>query len=211
MTRLELIQRLRRQVYGGFPSDDASITDNLVNAWVSDGIGIAAKKNYTDNLQLEGISFVNNSYYSTFKGIEITEDENFLYKVLLPQIPIGIGQNEGISRVVFKNLQNTISYPMVILSENQVGIQRGMRPIPNKILGYPEGKNLFAITDIILTQYTATVTMISGGDSTDMGSELNVPSDSINVIVEYVKSQLAFQRMQPVDNTNDGVDAIKTT
>lgn len=51
--------------------------------------------------------------------------------------------------------------------------------------------------------------MISAGDSTDLNSELNVPSDYFPVMVEYIKQQLMFERSVPVDGANDGRDAIK--
>lgn len=211
MTRIEFIERLRRQVYGSFPVDEADITNNLVNKWIIDGTGIAAKQNYKDNLQLEGVAFVNNSFYSTFKGISITKDEEFLYKFTLPEIPLGIGAVDGIARIVFKDGGGKISYPGIMLSENQVGIQRSMRPIPNKVLCYPEGTFCYVISTIILSQYTATATMISGGDATDLNSLLNVPSDYLVIIIEYCKAQLAFERNQPVDAQNDGSSQIRTT
>ena len=211
MQRIELIERLRRQVYGGFPADDSSITDNLVNKWIIDGTALAAKQNYKENIQIEGVGYVNNSFYSTFKGIAITADERNLYKFSLPSLPLGIGSTEGISRVIFKDASNSLSYPGVMLSESQVGYQRSMRPVQNKILCYPESGYCFIITPIIMTDYTAQVTLISGGDESDLTSNLNVPSDYINVIVEYCKAQLTFERNQPVNSANDGQDAIRTT
>lgn len=211
MTREIFIERLRRQVYGDFPSDDSTITDNLVNEWILDGTAIAAKKNYTDNFQLDGVAFVNNGFYSTFKALAITQDEQFLYKFSLPEIPLGIGSVDGISRVVFKDADNNVSYPGILLSENQVAIQRSMRPIPNKILCYPEGGSCFVITTLIMTPYTASVTMISGGDSTDLGSTLNIPGDYIPVIVQYIQQQLILERNQSVNAANDGNDSIRQT
>ncbi len=206
MIRSSFIERLRRQEYGGFPTDDAEITDNLVNEWIIDGCAIAAKKNYTDNFQLEGIGFVNNSFYSKFKGIAITVDERNLWKFTLPQIPIGIGASEGIATVIFKDSRSTLSYPGIPLSENQVGFVRSQRVIPNKILFYPEGIYCYVITPILMNNYTATLTMISGGDSTDLSSTLNIPSDYIPIIVQYVQQQLMIERKQPQDVTNDGQD-----
>ena len=51
--------------------------------------------------------------------------------------------------------------------------------------------------------------MVSGGDKTDLNSTLNVPSDYHEVMIEYLKKQLLFERMQPIDDVNDGRDAIK--
>lgn len=205
MTRRFFIERSLRQIYNGQPPDDSSVTPNLVNLWMADGTAIAAKKNYTDNFQLDGVGFVSNSFFSTFKGIAITKDEENLYKFTLPSIPLGVGAT-GETRILFKNGNNNLSYPAILLSEAQVGVQRGMRPIPNKILCYPEGGFAYAITPIIMTQYTATVTLISGGDATNLDSELNVPADYLPVIVEYIKAQLGFERMQKQNSANDGED-----
>ena len=92
MTRAEFIERTLRQIYGGYVSEDSSITPMLVNSWLNDAIALAAKTNYTDNLKLDGIGYVNNSFYTTFKGIAPTLDEINLWKLQLPQIPVGIGK-----------------------------------------------------------------------------------------------------------------------
>lgn len=206
MTRREFIERVLRQIYNGQPTDDLTITDNLVNAWLSDAIGIAAKKNYTDNFQLDGIGFVNNSFYSKFKALEIINDERFLWRFTLPEIPVGIGSTEGIATVVFKNSSKNVSYSGIPLSENQVGYVRGMRPIPNKILFYPEGTYCYVLSEILMSQYTATVTIISGGDSADFDSQLNVPPDYFPIMVQYIQQQLMIERKNIPDMANDGRD-----
>lgn len=206
MTRRQFIERTLRQIYNGQPSDDSNITDNLINFWLSDAIGLAAKQNYKDNFQLEGVGFLNNSFYTTFKGIAIVEDERNLYKATLPQLPLGIGATEGVSKAIFKNSRNELSFPAVLLSENQVAIQRGMRAIPNKILCYPEGLYFYIITPIIMTAYTVSVTMVSGGDATDLDSELNVPADYLPVCVAYIQQQLMLEKKQVPDLANDGRD-----
>jgi len=66
MTRYALIERILRQIYNGQPSDDSSITYNLVNQWLNDAIGLAVKKNYTDSIQMDGIAYINNSFYTTY-------------------------------------------------------------------------------------------------------------------------------------------------
>ena len=44
MTRNIFIERILRQIYNGQPSDDSSITYSLVNQWLNDAIGLAAKR-----------------------------------------------------------------------------------------------------------------------------------------------------------------------
>lgn len=206
MLRKGFIERVLRQIYNGQPTDDSSLTPNLINYWLNDAIAVAAKQNYKENIQIDGIGYLNNSFYTTFKGLAITQDENFLYKVVLPEMPLGIGRNEGVSSIKFKNSLNVVSYDGIPLSNAQVGFVRGQRKIPNKILYYTEGKFLFLMTSIVMTAYTAMVTMVSAGDSTDLDSTINVPSDYFPVIVEYIKAQIAFERAQVQDSTNDGVD-----
>ena len=209
MTRAVFIERTLRQIYNGQPSDDATITVNLVNVWLDDAIALAAKQNYKDNYQVDGISYVNNGFYTTFKGLEFEADEQFLWKVTLPQIPVGIGANEGISTFIVKYDNLNTSFPVIWIDQNQKTYYQSMRPIPNKIIAYSEGENVFLISTLLMDLYTAQVTMISGGDSSDLDSELNVPPDYFPVMVEYIKQQLMFERMQPLDNESDGQDAIK--
>jgi hypothetical protein len=207
LTRRQYVEQIRRQVYGGFPTSDAEITANLVNQWLNEGIGLAAKQSYVDSLKLEGIAYVNNSFYTTYKALAVSADENGVWKITLPHVPIGIGANEGISTIKFKSSIGEISYPVVTMTQNQLSFHRGMREIPNKLLAYSEGTFVYVMSSIILSQYTASVTMVSGGDSTNLDSVLNVPADYLPVITEYLKKQLQFERLQPVDATDDGMDA----
>lgn len=206
MTRKFFIERTLRQIYNGQPNADSNITVNLVNTWINDAIGLAAAKNYKDTYLIDGINYINNSFYTTFKGLAITKNENFLYKVALPQIPLGVGKNEGISTLQFKDSSNNVSFTAVPLSTNQVSFQSGMRPIPNKLLYYIEGDGAFVFTTLNLTTYTASVRMVSGGDSTDLNSTLNVPDDYLPIVVDYITKQLLLEHNQPVDVTSDGVD-----
>lgn len=211
-TRRQFIEQVRRLIYGSQPSNDAEITVELVNQWLDQAIGIAAKTNYTDSLKIDGIAYMNNSFYTTYKTLSVTEDEQFLWKITLPQIPVGIGENDGAENLIFKDSDSRqLSYPVIWITQRQRGFQRGMREIPNKILAYMEGKFVYVQSTIMLSSYTAQVTMISGGDSTDLDSTLNVPPDYFPVMLEYLKTQLMFQRTVPVDTANDGLDAITTT
>ena len=207
MTRNIFIERILRQIYNGQPSDDSSITYNLVNQWLNDAIGLAAKKNYTDGIQMDGIAYVNNSFYTTFTNLDIAAEpvDTVTYSVDLPQIPVALGKNEGIATLQFVGDKRT-SQTAIPLSMNQVAYIEQLRPIQNKILYWIEGKNIYIKSAIQLTSYKATIRMVSGGDSTDLESTLNIPDDYVPMIVEYIKGQLAFERSRPIDTSNDGVD-----
>jgi len=204
MTRQQLIEQILRQVYGGQPSDDSAITYNLVNQYINQGIGLAVKQNYKDSIQLDGVGYVNNSFYTTFKGLSISKDENFLWKIVLPEVPMGIGHNEGMANLRLKNSTNDVSLDCLPLSTNQKGYVQTMKNIPNKVLYYVEGSNALILSSLTLSQYTASVTLISGGDSTNLSSTLNVPADYIPMITNYAMQALMVERKQPQDQTNDG-------
>lgn len=212
MTRRQYIERIRRLIYGNQPPSEANITVGLVNNYLSDAIALAARTNYTDNLKLDGISAVNNSFYTTFKSLSVSSDEQFLWKITLPQIPLGLGETDGISTLIFKDSSSAqLSYPVILLSENQVSFQRGMRPIPNKLLAYPQGEFIYVMSTLMLSDYTANVTMISGGLSTDLDSTLNVPPDYFATMTEYLLKVLMIQKNQIQDVVSDGSDIVRST
>jgi hypothetical protein len=209
MTRYALIERILRQIYNGQPSDDSSITYNLVNQWLNDAIGLVVKKNYTDNIQMDGVAYVNNSFYTTFTNIDINAEsvDTVTYSIDLPIIPYALGRNEGVAMLQFVGDKKT-SQTAIPLSMNQVAYIEQLRPIQNKILYWIEGKNIYVKSSIPLTQYKATLRLISGGDSTDLNSTLIVPDDYMPMVIEYIKGQLAFERSRPIDQSNDGVDNL---
>ena len=209
MTRKIFIERILRQIYNGQPTDDSSITFNQVNQWLNDAIGLVVKKNYTENIQMDGVSYVNNSFYTTFTNLNITPElvDNLTYSIILPTIPYSLGRNEGVATLQFVGDKKT-SQTAIPISMNQVPYIEQIRPIQNKILYWIEGKNIFVRTTIPLSNYKATLRMISGGDSSDLSSNLIVPDDYVPMIVEYIKGQLAFERSRVIDQSNDGVDNV---
>jgi hypothetical protein len=130
----------------------------------------------------------------------------------LPEIPIGIGANEGVSTLELKDTTSgEISRPFVALTESQRSFYKNIRPIPNKVLYYYEGRYIYMISPLLLSLYTANVTMISGGDSTDLYGDLNVPPDYFPLMMDYLQKQLLLEKAQPLDDTADGEDFIQTT
>ena len=205
MTRYAFIERVLRQIYNGQPSDDSSITYNQVNQWLNDAIALAARKNYTDSIQMDGIAYVNNSFYTTFKSLPVVSENVTTFKVVLPVIPVALGKDEGVATLQFLG-EGKISQTAIPLSANQVGYIDSLRPIQNKLLYWIEGQNIFVKSSILLSQYTANVRMVSGGDSTNLQSTLIIPDDYVPMMIEYIKAQLAFERSRPIDTSNDGVD-----
>jgi hypothetical protein len=118
-------------------------------------------------------------------------------------VPLGIGVTEGVAAL--QVYQNNLSKAGVPLSTSQSVYQSQIRPIQNKYVYWYEGNKLYIKAGTIITNYKAKVRMISGGASTDLNSELNVPDDYIPVIVEYMRLLIA-NKQRPIEQTNDGVD-----
>jgi hypothetical protein len=207
MQRQTLIERILRQVYGGQPQDDSNITYGLVNQYLNDGVALAAKQSYGESIKIDGISYVNNSFYTTYKGLAPTTSDidEFAYRIQLPHIPYGIGKNEGVESLQFRSGAN-VSYQAYPLSIHELGFVDSLPWVPNSIGYWPEGEFIYVKTVLPLTTYTANVKMISGGDATDLTSTLNVPDDYIPLIIDYVSKQLTLERRVPKDVTNDGQD-----
>lgn len=204
ISRYELAERIQRVIYNGLPTDDATITIPVINLWINDGLAAAAKKNYAESLQIEGVAYINNSFYTTYKGLTITPDESQIWKFTLPQIPLGLGRNEGISTVQFK-ADGKVSFTAIPLSQNQVGYADTLRAVPNKIFYWNEGQTVYVKSAIQMNNYTATVRMVSGGNSSDLDSVLNIPDDYVADVIGYVVKLLMTERSQPIDTTNDGL------
>jgi len=209
MTRYQLIEQILRAVYGDQPRDDSTITPNLVNQYINQGLALAVHNQYKESLQIDGVSYINNSFYSTYKNIPIVQDQNLLWRVQLPSVPLAIGRNDAVAdvRLVKNNNEGIDGIP---LSINQKGYQFTMKRIPNRFLYYYEGDKLFILSSLLLNLYTANITLISGGgagnnSTTDLNSTLNAPEDIIPLIVEYVVKALMAMRQVPQDITNDGV------
>jgi len=205
ISRYVLAERIQRVIYNGLPPDDATITIPVINLWINDGIAAAAKKNYAESLQLDGVAYLNNSFYITYKDLTITPDESNLWKLSLPQIPLGLGKNEGISTIQFK-ANGRASFTAVPLSENQLGYVDSLKKIPNKVFYWNEGETVYVRSTLLLNNYKATVRMVSGGNSSDLDSVINLPDDYIADVVGYVVKMLLTERSQPLDQVNDGVD-----
>lgn len=210
-TRYTVIEQILRLIYGTQPNDDSSITFNLVNQWLNQAIGLAIKKNYTDNIQLDGVAYINNAFYTSFSDISITavpnNNNSALYQLELPQIPIALGKNEGIATLQFVSAEDKkTSHTAIPLSMNQVGYIDSIRPIQNKIVYWNEGKYCFIKSTLLLSKYKAKVRMVSGGDANDLDSTLIIPDDYMPTIIEYVKAQLAFEESRVIDTANDGND-----
>jgi hypothetical protein len=205
MTRKVIIEQIRRQYYGGIPSDDANLSENEVNAYLSQAIAYMAKVNYTDAIKLDGVENVSDAFYSTFKGLSILKDDDTqLYYATLPHPPLGLSRGYGISTVTFPVSTGLAKAPIPV-SPREVDYISEIKTPPSKIFYWAEGNLLWFKSYINLVGKFAIVRMVSAENS-DLNSVLNVPEEYIVDIINYVVNQLKFRKSIPADITNDGID-----
>jgi len=207
MTRKVLIEQIRRMYYGGVPNDDANLTENEVNQYISQAIAYIAKVNYTDNIKLDGIESISDAFYTTFKNLTVTKDNDTgYYYTTLPQPPVGLSRGYGISTVTFPVSTGLAKAPTPV-SPREVDYIEQIKLPPSKIFYWVEGKTLWFKSYVNLVTKTPIVRMISTENS-DLTAELNVPGEYISDIINWIMQQLRMRKGIPEDTTNDGLDKV---
>ena len=206
MTRKIIIEQIRRQYYGGVPSDDANLSENEVNMYLSQAIAYIAKVNYTDSIKLDGIENISDAFYATFKNISILKDDDTgYYYCTLPHPPLGLSRGYGISTVTFPAGTGNLAKAPIPISPRELDYLTEIKLPPSKIFYWAEGNLLYFKSYINLVGKFAIVRMVSA-ESNDFNSVLNVPEEYIADIINYVINQLKFRKSIPEDITNDGID-----
>jgi len=205
MTRKVLIEQIRRLYYGGTPSDDSNLTEKEVNHYINQAIAYIAKVNYTDAIKIDGIETVSDAFYTTFKNLAVAKDNDTgYYYATLPQPPLGLSRGYGIASVTFPVNTGLAKAPTAV-SPREVDYIEQIKLPPSKIFYWAEGNKLWMKSYTNLVGRFAIVRMISAENS-DMTAELNVPSEYISDIINWIMDQLKIRKQMPEDTTNDGVD-----
>jgi hypothetical protein len=205
MTRKVLIEQIRRLYYGGTPSDDSNLTEKEVNHYINQAIAYIAKVNYTDSIKIDGIETVSDAFYTTFKNLLVAKDNDTgYYYATLPQPPIGLARGYGISSVTFPINTGLAKAPTAV-SPREVDYIEQIKLPPSKIFYWAEGNKLWMKSYTNLIGKYAIVRMISAENS-DMTAELNVPSEYISDMINWIMNQLRVRKQMPEDTTNDGID-----
>lgn len=207
MTRRVLIEQIRRMLYGGPVTDDATVTEKEVNLYINEALAYMAKANYTDSIKLDGVETVSDVFYLTFKNLAITRDtDTGYYSLDLPQVPLGLARGYGISTVTFPTGTGLAKSPIPI-SVRELDYMDNLKQPPSKIFYWPEGKKLWFKSYTNLIGKLAIVRMVST-ESANLDDELNVPQEYITDIINLVMNQLRPRKGAPQDSTNDGLDKI---
>jgi hypothetical protein len=202
-TRRVLIELVQRQLSGGMISQDSDLSTGLINQYINSAVGYAAKAQYKEEIQLNGIENIADAFYSEFTGITITKDAvSGQYRATLPQQPVGIGVGWDISDFMLIAGSGAKIFASPI-SPREVHFLYELGTGCDEVYFWVNGliASLHACSDI--TKYKANVRMISS-QSSDLDAPMNIPDAYLPLIIEYIDKTLGFQMNMPIDSSEDG-------
>jgi hypothetical protein len=210
MTRKELCELIQMRLAGGMPSDDFPITLDEINLWLDHGIAASAMKNYTDGVQIDGLEFIGDAYYTTFKNLSLTKDTDSLYyTTTLPAAPIGVPRGYDITSAYIMKPEGGYSKAMLRVNPQQLDYYNELPKPKDAIEFWVEGKVMFVRTDtaFLLNNNKVAVRMAGSAGSRSLTAEALVPADAVPFVVDYVFKYFLQTDQMPKDLMNDGTNA----
>ena len=211
-TGKDFVQEVLYELYGGITGDDSRISERFVLTKLNDQIASLAVINAYTNNNLEGVTYADDYFYTTFSNITVSTDTagTGLKYALLPSHPISLPSERqyrvypvaargGISSTTFKMikagaLQRVISQPK--MKKVYCFVQDG------KMNFYvsPTLSPLFELNAINITMATAAV---------GMDTDLNLPQDMIALAKKNILAELRATIGTPQDRKNDGIEVLE--
>jgi hypothetical protein len=202
-TRRQVCELIIRRLAGGDPPAEFPIKVDEVNLWLNHGIFASSVKSYQDAVQYDGVEFVPDAYYTTFRNLALTQDADTGYwKATLPSTPGALPRGYDISTATIM-LQGRLSASMMRVSPQQIDSLYSL-PRPNGIFFWVEGNVLHIESRSDLTGKSAMVRMVSSEGTGSLDEEIKAPADAMDFIITYVYNKFAPLLNVPVDNNNDG-------
>lgn len=192
-------------IYNGIPTEDATITVNLVNQYLNDGIAAAAIAAYEKEYAIDRVGSVPDGFYMTFSGMAITKDEETSYNhFTLPQIPVGLSKENSVSDVfVIKPSGAKIFCTRV--EQREIPLMFMMPLDTSEAYYWIEGKEAYVWAKGDISDGKPRVRMVYS-QSTDLNSEINCPGDMIPEVISYTIKMLMAEKNQPMNTSNEGID-----
>lgn len=206
-TRRQLCELVIRNLAGGDPSDDFPVKPEEVNLWMEHAIAAAAKVNYTEGVNLDGIEFVADAFYTSFRNLELLYDElTDSYYTELPSMPYGLPRGYDISSLQIQG-NKQLSKTGVRVNPQQLSYYKELPMPPNMFYFWTEKKRLWCYSFTPLQDSFVYVRMASAADTSgDLDSELALPSDFLPYVTDYLEKKLRPMIALPADITNDGIN-----
>jgi hypothetical protein len=206
ITTRNLIDRCLRAFYGDYPSEEATLTPNLVLLYINDAVALAISKKMQENYVVTGIQSVPDGFVSTFKISSFTKDDNTgYYSASLPHPPMGFAENSSVSGAYFATVKGQ-SKPILEVKQNEVDYFRFMPHPKNAAYYWIEGNLIYVYVNTNLPVGASIYIRMASHITSSLDAPMNVPPDMVDFVFQTVMQRLLVQKNIVNDNVLDGKD-----
>lgn len=202
-----LIERIRRHMANGFPSDETTLSSNEVLLHISQALSFNMVGQVYAGAKVEGLLDIAEGYLTTY-SLSLTKEESTGYWYGdLPHPPVSLPIHTAIKELYFASSVDGQSDPIFLIKSRRVAFRRYL-PLPNGNRAWVNGKTLY-IASSNGNPFTGKTLYVRMAKSrvTDITEDLNIPDDAIEMIFTSVTKKLAERFNIPQDVVKDDVSA----
>jgi hypothetical protein len=204
-TRQQLIDRILRFYYDGYPDDQSEISNNEVDLYINDAIATVMNKQAMDEYNITGIMSVPEGYITTYTiPTPSLSDTTGFYNSTLPHPPMGLPGESGVVGVYFGGGWGQ-SKPILHVKPQEVDYFSFMPMPPQATFYWIENSNIYfwCRTDLTHISDTIYIRMATNVQSSNSAT-LNIPPDAVELVFQDVIQKLLMRKNIKSDNLVDG-------
>lgn len=207
-TKKMMVERLQRHVANNFPSDDSSLTDNLVLLYIDQALAANIVGQVFGLAKLEGNIAMPEAYVSTWNISDLAQNPNTGdWYGTLPQPPISLPLGVSVTDIYFAQTAYGKAQPVFMIKNKRVSLRRFM-PLPSGVRAWIEGQTIFLVAhDGSSLQGQNLYVKMAKSRTTDVNEPMLLPDDAIDAIFNSVVKQIVQRFAMPEDTIKDVLPA----
>lgn len=208
-----LIERIRRHMADGFPSDEFSMSDNEIMLYIDAAVASTLIGSVLGMYKVTGVMEVPDAYIVNTKLDPLVKNANTTeWVTTLPQTPVSLPLGLALNKVYFYNEANGESIPAIPVKSRRVAF-RDYLPRPDGVnFRVINGTKLLvnASNGTSLADFSLYVDMVSTRIS-DKNATLTLPDDAIDAVFDRVIAKCKERMGLPKDIIKDDLPAGNKT
>jgi len=189
--------------YKGVRNDDSQYSLRHIASMVAQEVALMARKNAFENSNGGDITYINDSFISTYKSVAVLLDDVSKEKYcVLPAVPTALPNNQEIVSVSLNTKTNKTFIPM---RNKDRFAQAFLRPIKGMVFYYIEAGRIY-FDNPENFQFSALTIKMAGAlpSGAILDAQLNIPKNYETEIIDKVLGRLLSVSRLGQDLTNDG-------
>ena len=189
--------------YKGVRNDDSQYSLRHIASMVAQEVALMARKNAFENSNNGDITYINDSFISTYKSVAVLTDDVSKEKYcILPAVPTALPNNQEIVSVSLNTKTNKTFIPM---RNKDRFAQAFLRPIKGMVFYYIEAGRIY-FDNPENFQFSALTIKMAGAlpSGAILDAQLNIPKNYETEIIDKVLGRLLSVSRLGQDLTNDG-------